>query len=59
MAKQQDTSASDVDVMLVGVDMSLAEVLAQPVIRLLEGDNHGARRVVPPDSSRRPALPAR
>ncbi len=98
MAKQQDTSASDVDVMLVGVDMSLAEVLAhlqpaeqalarkinptcytsiefmlrraepdsfvnkvlaQPVIRLLEGDNHGARRAVPPDSSRRPALPAR
>jgi predicted nucleotidyltransferase len=81
VAKQQDTSASDVDVMLVGMDLSLAEVLAhlqpaeqalarkinptcytlnefmfrraepdsfvnkvlaQPVIRLLEGDNHGA-----------------
>jgi predicted nucleotidyltransferase len=27
MAKQQDTSGSDVDVMLVGVDLSLAEVL--------------------------------
>jgi predicted nucleotidyltransferase len=28
VAKQQDTAASDVDVMLVGVDLSLAEVLA-------------------------------
>ncbi|MEI6027076.1 MAG: nucleotidyltransferase domain-containing protein, partial [Betaproteobacteria bacterium] len=27
VAKQQDTSDSDVDVMLVGVDLSLAEVL--------------------------------
>jgi len=43
VAKQQDTSASDVDVMLVGMDLSLAEVLAhlQPAEQAL------ARKVKP------------